>query len=245
MRFCNLDPIGNSVIKPTAYLKTLVIAATISVNLIGVQAHAETQYVADTLQVPLRSGMGNQYRIVHRGLPSGTKLELVKRDSDDSGGDWALVRTNDGLEGWIRAQYLLGEPTAAIKLAELEKKMGQLDGDQTELLDANEELESNNAELQQSLAQLQDQYQQTSSEFAELRKLSANTVALNKQYKKLNENYQLLQTRAEVLKTDNERLKNSQRYQEWIVGAGILLGGVILSLILQSFGRRKRRSEWG
>lgn len=232
-------------IKPTTYFKTLVSAAVLSVSIFSIQAHAETQYVADTLQVPLRSGMGNQYRIVHRGLPSGTKLELIKTASDDSDVEWAQVRTSGGLEGWIRTQYLLNEPTAAIKLANLEQKMSQLDGNQTELLDTNEALESKNNQLEEQLAQLQDDYQQTNSEFAELRKLSASTVALNEQYKKLNENYQLLQTRAEVLKTDNERLKNSQRYQEWIVGAGILLGGVILSLILQSFGRRKRRSEWG
>ncbi|WP_049721966.1 TIGR04211 family SH3 domain-containing protein [Gilvimarinus polysaccharolyticus] len=230
---------------PTTYLKTLVTAAIFSVGLIGIQANAETQYIADTLQVPLRSGMGNQYRIVHRGLPSGTKLELIKRDSDESDGHWALVRTKDGLEGWVREQYLLSEPTAAIKLAHLEQKMGQLDGDQTELLDANEALENNNKELAQSLSELQDQHQKTTSEFAELRKLSGNTIALNEQYQKLNENYQLLQTRAEVLKTDNERLKNNLRYKEWLIGAGILLSGIILSLILQSFGRRKRRSEWG
>lgn len=232
-------------IKPTTYLKALTAAAIISVGFIASQSYAASHYVSDSLQVPLRSGMGNQYRILHSGMPSGTKLELIKRASDDSGGEWAQVRTGAGLEGWMRAQYLSDQPTAAIKLANLERKMSQLDGDQTELLDNNEALESNNAQLQQALAELQDKYQQSNSEYAELRKLSANTVELNEQYKKLNESYQLLQTRAEVLKTDNERLKNSQRFQEWVIGAGILLGGIILSLVLQSLGRRKRRSEWG
>jgi SH3 domain protein len=230
---------------PISLLKVVTLAAVVGLSLISLAASAQPHFVADSLQVPLRSGMGSQYRIVHRGLSSGTKLELIKRDSDDSGTTWALVRTRSGLEGWMRNQYLLDEPTAAIKLAALEQKMSQLGGDQTALLDTNEALEADNAKLQQNLEKLQQQHQKTSRQLAELRKLSANTIALNEQHQKLSENYQLLQTRADVLKANNERLKNNQRYREWLFGAGILILGIILSFMLQAIGRNKRRSEWG
>lgn len=226
-------------------LKVLTIAAVFGLSIISVSASAQPHYVADSLRVPLRSGMGSQYRIVHRGLSSGTKLELIERDSDDSGTTWARVRTSEGLEGWMRNQYLLDEPTAAIKLAALEQKMSQLGGDQTALLDTNEALENDNAQLTQKLEQLQREHQKTSRQLAELRKLSANTIALNEQHQKLSENYQLLQTRADVLKANNERLKNNQRYHEWLFGAAILILGIILSFMLQAIGRNKRRSEWG
>ncbi|MDO3384169.1 TIGR04211 family SH3 domain-containing protein [Gilvimarinus algae] len=220
--------------------------ALIAVSLLASQwVFAEARYIADELRVPLRSGMGNQYRIVHRGLLSGTELELIRTDTDDSDTPWSLVRTDDGLEGWIRSQYLLDEPTAAIKLRRLQEKMSQLDGDQSELLETNERLDQENRAMSEELAEIREQLSQTQEAYANLRKLSANAVALNEQYKKLNENYQLLQTRAEVLKTENARLTNNSRYREWIFGAGILIAGVIVSLLLQSLGRRKRRSEWG
>ena len=45
-------------------------------------------------------------------------------------------------------------------------------------------------------------------------------------------------------KTENEKLKNTDRFNHWIYGGGLVFGGVLLSFILQAFGRRKRRSEW-
>ncbi|MBU2885102.1 TIGR04211 family SH3 domain-containing protein [Gilvimarinus agarilyticus] len=224
-----------------------IITATLCMVLLTLtpSVYAATRFVGDELRVPLRSGMGNQYRIVHRGLVSGTQLELIKSDTDDSENEWSMVRTPNGLEGWIRSQYLLDEPTAAIKLARLEAKMAQLDGDQTQLLDNNEALEQENQTLKTQLAQLSEQHQNVQSEFAQLEKLSSSAVALNEQNKKLSESHQLLQTDNEVLKTENERLMSSHTYQQWIFGAGILIAGIIVSLLLQALGRRKRRSEWG
>lgn len=210
-------------------------------------AHSSAQklYIADELRVPLRSGMGGQYRIIHRGLVSGTQLQQLQTGTDDSGVEWTQVRTPEGQEGWLRSQYLLNEPTAAIKLARLEEKMSQLDGDQSQLLQTNDQLSEEKVRLEATVEDLQTQLQQVQSEYANLKKLSANAITLNQRHKELNENYQLLQTRAEVLKADNERLQTGQRYREWLFGAGILITGIILSLILQSMGRRKRRSEWG
>ena len=48
-------------------------------------AAQETQYISDMVLVPVRSGAGSQFRIVNRGLPSGTAL-LVYAQSDD--GEW-------------------------------------------------------------------------------------------------------------------------------------------------------------
>ena len=224
--------------------RTLGRVACLTLALIGADLHAADRYISDVLQVPLRAGIGNSYRIVHRGLPSGTKLELLEETEDDSGNPWAKVRTDGGLEGWIRGQYLLAEPTAARKLETLTRKLSQLDGNQSQLLDTNEQLEQSNTELSADLARLKEAHDKTTESYVSLRKLSANAVSLSEQHKVLNENYQILKTRTEVLEAENERLKNSSRYREWIFGAALLIVGIILSLILQSLGKRKRQSEW-
>ena len=55
---------------------------------------------------------------------------------------------------------------------------------------------------------------------------------------------QMLQTERDVLKAENDQLKRSDTYKQRIYGGALILAGVILSFILQLFGKRKRRSEW-
>jgi SH3 domain protein len=75
---------------------------------------AEDGYISDVLYVPLRSGKGNQFRILESAMKSGTKLEILEEDEENG---WIGVRTADGKEGFVRAQYIIREPTAQLKLA--------------------------------------------------------------------------------------------------------------------------------
>ena len=46
---------------------------------VGAQlSFAETVYIRDTLYVPLRGGQSSEHRILHKGIPSGTELELLE-----------------------------------------------------------------------------------------------------------------------------------------------------------------------
>jgi SH3 domain protein len=55
---------------------------------------------------------------------------------------------------------------------------------------------------------------------------------------------QSLQVERDVLKAENDRLQKSDAYKQRIYGGILILAGVILSFVLQLFGKRKRRSEW-
>ena len=79
--------------------------------------HAQDiRYVSDKQFVPLRSGAGGNYRILHRGLPSGTRLTVL-RESED--GAWVEVTTDTGATGWLGAQYIMEEEPARDRLAAL------------------------------------------------------------------------------------------------------------------------------
>lgn len=216
----------------------------LSLPLMSTSALAQDRYISDVLYVPLRSGMGNQYRIVHRGLASGTRLELVREEQSSDGEDWSLVRTSDGEEGWIRSQFLLAEPTAGLKLNRAEQRAQSAAQESTALREQLSEAQSQNEQLQSELTDVQDRYQALRQEHEQLREMSADAVGLHEQHQELSENYQMLQTRYDVVQADNERLKRDRRYQDWLFGGGILIAGVILSLILQAIGKRRRQSEW-
>lgn len=94
------------------------------------------------------------------------------------------------------------------------------------------------------LPELQQQHSAVVQELDQLRQTSARSIDIEEENQRLNKNYQLLQTRADVLQAENDHLKNSDRYNQWVYGGGLLLLGIILSFVLQGLGKRKRQSEW-
>ena len=86
----------------------------------------ETRYISDMVLVPVRSGPGSDYRIINRGLPSGTVL-IVYGENDD--GEWIDVESPGGTRGWIRAQYLQTDPPAALLINDLRVELEQFRGE--------------------------------------------------------------------------------------------------------------------
>ena len=86
-------------------------------------AVGDVNYISDVLTVPLRSGASTAHRILHRGLPSGTQLTILAIDEE---ANFTQVRTAGGMEGWVRSQYLIGEPIARVKLIAAEKRLQSL-----------------------------------------------------------------------------------------------------------------------
>jgi SH3 domain protein len=185
-------------------LSTVVFFASVTVPV-----YAADRYVSDIMHIQLRRAPGNQQEIVANGLASGTALTFVREQMDSNRASWSLVKTAEGVEGWVRSQYLLSEPTAATQLPEL-----------------------------------QAQYQKVSYELEQLRQSSTRAIDIEQENQQLHANYQLLQTRADFLQAENDQLKDSDRYNQWVYGGGLLLCGVLLSFLLQAFGKRKRQSDW-
>ena len=96
-------------------ITSLLVIALLSIGTSASVAAAEYRWISDVLYVPLRSGKGNQFRIVDSALKTGTRLTVL---SEDTEGGWTEVRTDDGREGYIRSQFLLDTPTAAQRLAQ-------------------------------------------------------------------------------------------------------------------------------
>ena len=60
----------------------------------------DTRYVTDLIFTPIRTGPGGDYRIVNKGLPSGTEVTYYGTNED---GVWAEVETRGGTRGYLRA----------------------------------------------------------------------------------------------------------------------------------------------
>lgn len=200
-------------------------------------ALAETQYIDDTLFAPLRSGQGLEYRIVHKGLRSGTPVEIL--ETDETSG-YTRVRTNSGLEGWLPTRYLTSEPVAKDKLDKLIKEHQALQSRfqalSTESRSTSSEKETLAAELEKTRAALN----QTQEELISIRKVSQNALQLDVTNKELRESNERLKSEVEVLTSENLRLKDKNEQDTMLLSAGLVLLGIIIALVVPMFKREKR-----
>ena len=78
-------------------------------------ALAETMYVSDVLKLTVRDGKGTAGKII-AVVQSGQTVEVLQPEDE-----WALVRLDDGQEGWVLNRYLTSKVTNNIKLQWLQK----------------------------------------------------------------------------------------------------------------------------
>ena len=207
-------------------------------------SYAEYRWVKDSLYVPLRSGKGNQFRILDPGLKTGTRLTYIETvvEGRDT---WAKVKTADGIEGWVRNQYLMNEPTAALKLNQALKKLKKIEAKNQDYKSQLNDTNKSSGQLSSDLSDAKQQIQQLTQELNDLKQISGDAINLHKNHQTLMQKHQLLQTGLDVYKADNQRLKDNSNQTFFLYGVGAVIVGVILTLIIPKLRGRKRYSEWG
>ena len=202
-------------------------------------AQAQTRYVTDRTIVELRRGPSTEYLIL-RNLEAGERVDVLEQNEDG----YSRVRVADqGTEGWILTRFLTAEPIARDRLAAAERN----------LVAARERvatLETQTAELSRDLAATRTDLTETrtnhgtvSRELADLRTAAANVVEIREQNARLQQRLTQRDGEVETLTADNARLagRNSQNW--FVVGAAVLLAGIVIGLVAPTL-RRKRRSDW-
>ena len=202
----------------------------------------DVRYISDKQYVPLRSGAGNEYRITHRGLPSGTRL-TVSGESDN--GEWSQVTTDSGLSGWMRSQYLMKGVPAQVRLDAALAQAGQA-GEQSSALQ--EELQVVQAERDALLEQLgttETELAGVAEELAQLKQISGNAVKLDEDNRHLVVRQEELRSEVEMLKAENLRLVDKIESEDFLNGALAVLLGVIITLVVpRLWPKRRKSSSW-
>jgi len=123
--------------------------------LVALPALAEPAWVSGEVRLNLRSGAGNQFRILGV-LKTGDALQVLERDEK-----WTKIRTAQGEEGWIPGGYLNPQPPPAIRLEELEVEVAGLrnvlesaESEASGLRQRSEELASNDSEQKAEIERL-------------------------------------------------------------------------------------------
>ena len=202
----------------------------------------DIRYVSDKQYIPLRSGAGNDYRIVHRGIPSGTKLTVARTSAD---GDWAEITTAKGTSGWIRSQYLMQDMPAQNKLEAAQKQAASAVAQSTKLSQELEALQAERAELVGQIDSSGAELGSVSEELSQLKQISGKSVQLDVDNRRLVEESENLRSEVEMLEAENQRLEDKLQSEDFInVAFAVVLGVIITLVVPRVWPKRRKSSSW-
>jgi SH3 domain protein len=198
-------------------------------------------YIDDVLLVPLRSGESLSHRIVHKGVPSGTALQVIEHNRESG---YSKVLTPGGIEGYLPTRYLVSEPIARVKLEQATKELATFKQEHSKLKTQFEALSSEHNALKKSYQETEQSLDKNVQELSHIRSVSANALTLDQRNRELRESNEQLRNELELLQTDNNRLKEKSETNMMMVGGGLVLLGVILALLIPMLKPSKKNDSW-
>jgi SH3 domain protein len=201
-------------------------------------AVAETRYVSDTLEITLRSGKSNSHSIT-RMLKSGTPVEVLEVDEDAG---YTRVRAG-GKEGWVLSRYLMKSQAARNRLAEVEKSLAEIELEKRKLETAMAAMREEKTALNTDLGKLDSESRKVSQELAEIKRTASSALALDAENKDLKSRVVSLERQLQTVEQENQSLKDRTARDWFMVGAGVVLLGIIVGLIIPRI-RWRRKSSW-
>jgi len=202
---------------------------------------AESRYVTDQFKITLRSGESSSHKIL-RMLPSGYKLQLISTNPQTG---YSQVRTEDGKSGYVLTRQLMNIPVARDRLALAESRL-------KELLQEPEKLSAKLAAVQNKLQKLQNSHDTLSREKEKLdkeletiRRTASDAIRISNERNELRKLVAQLTHQVEELKQENRELSNNSNQKWFMIGAGIIILGIIIGLILPHLRFQRRKNSWG
>jgi len=189
--------------------------------------------------VELRRGPSTEYLIL-RSLDAGQAVEVLEQTAEG----YSRVRVSDqGTEGWVLTRFLSTETSARDRLAVAERNLSNSRSRVTELEQQvaalSAELGTTKAELEQTRAN----HDHVNQELSSIKTAAANVVEIRDQNETFRQRLIERERQVEELSAQNGALAGRNNQSWFIVGAGVLFGGIVIGLIAPSL-RKKRRSDW-
>ena len=174
-------------------------------------------------------------------LPTGTKVSTIEHDKESG---YSRVTTNAGVEGWALTRYLMRSRPARQVAPALQAKVRYSESANKILTEEIAVLKDEREQLQQRSEDVHAAAEGLQTELNDLKRLSANAIKLEKENKQLR--VKVIELKAQVVDLDaiNADLADSSTREWFVYGAGVLVSGMLLGLVLPRLSAR-RKSSWG
>lgn len=197
-------------------------------------AHAETAYITEKLEVPVRSGESREYRII-RYLQAGAQVEMLQ--TYESG--YTRIRDERGREGFVLGRYLVDRAPSFVIAGRLEAEVAKQKETIKRLEQDIEALTAQNKSSNESIRVAKDQLAEKEVELKEFLATAGDSITLRNRLV-------ALETERQVLLADNETLRaeklaaRDDSFKSWFaLGAITLAVGWFVGLLMP----RVRRSR--
>ena len=204
-------------------------------------ALAETRYVTDKSQIMLRKGESTKHKII-RSLPSGEAVEELGANKSSG---YSQIQTGDGTTGYVLTHQLQDEPAARERLAAMEARLAELQQAPDQMASKLTELQTAHEVLQLDHQDLATEKARIEQELTSIKHASANVVLITEERAELRKNLADLTRQVADLQQENQDLKNQTTQRWFLIGAGVVSGGILIGLILPHLRLRRRKNTWG
>ena len=206
---------------------------------VATSVSAETRYISDQLIVTVRSGKGNQYKILET-LPTSTPVNVLEEDKE-----YVKVVTQKGTEGYIRRHYVSKTTPKNVQIKQLKKEIAnsqhQLETQQQSFQTCQDELSANKSqmtEISTQLNQTRQALEKKEGEYKTLLSNSENVLNLSAENEQLAEENNSLNSELLILREENHNFHRSNMIQWFLAGAGVFFGGWLIGKISRKKQRR-------
>ena len=197
-------------------------------------AYAETAYITEKLEVPVRSGESREYRII-RYLQAGAQVEMLQ--TYESG--YTKIRDERGREGFVLGRYLVDRAPSFVIAGRLEAEVAKQRETIKRLEQDIEALTAQNKSSNELIRIAKDQLAEKEVELKEFLATAGDSITLRNRLV-------ALETERQVLLADNETLRaeklaaRDDSFKSWFaLGAITLAVGWFVGLLMP----RVRRSR--
>lgn len=195
---------------------------------------AESKYISDTMKITMRTGPGNDRKIISL-LSIGKKVEVL-----EPGDEWTLVRLDNGKEGWVISRFLTDKIPSDIELEILKSKHQALKANASKMQEENSLLKAGNKKLNTEFAVITKKLQKTSKNYEALKRDSKEFLKLQSKFKESSSKLADQTKKAEKFEDELTKLLWNQNIKWFLSGAGVLILGFIIGF---STKRQRRRSS--
>lgn len=202
-------------------------------------AYAETRYISDQLLVTVRSGEGDQYRILET-LPTSTPVKILEENKN-----YVKVITPKGTEGYILSHYVSKNLPKSVQIGQLNQEIAklqqQLSSQQQKFQTSQDEASSHKntiAELSSQLDQTHQELEKIKGDYKTLLSNSENIIGLSSENERLVEEGKLQNSELMVLREENQNFHRSNMIQWFLAGGAVFFGGWLIGKISRKKQRR-------
>ncbi len=201
---------------------------------------ADTVYVSDIQFVAIREGQSNNTRATERGIKSGTPLEVLSKSNG-----YTRVRSPSGNIGWVADYFLSDDKVSRDLLVSLQTQITTLSETKITLQDQLDEATTLADTLKSNVDQLTTEKIELEENLASLNQLTQKAQEIVSRNDENAFEIKSLEQRLITAQEKADKLQSSHEQKWFAIGAGTLLGGLLIGILIPLNKRKKvNNSSW-